>query len=87
LTILYIKATCLFVCLYDKQGKAGVVTLAFPRGRAAKADTRPLFSVTNRAGAGQGGQGRHPPAVFSYRQGRARQGRARIFLKKKIETK
>jgi len=55
---------CLFVC-GDKQG----------RGRAARADTRPLFSVTNRVGQGsQGSQGRHPLAVFSYRQGRARAG-------------
>ncbi len=42
------------------------------QGRAARADTRPLFSITDRVGAGQGGQGRHPPVVFSYRQGRAR---------------
>jgi hypothetical protein len=35
-----------------------------------------LFSVTNRAGQGQGkaGQGKHPPAVFSYRQGKAAVG-------------
>jgi len=42
------------VCLSDKQGRAGAITLAFPgryllaaqgragQGRAAKADTRPL---------------------------------------------
>ncbi len=36
-----------------------------------RADTHPLFSVTDSAGAGQG---RHPPAVFNYRQCRGRAG-------------
>jgi len=56
------------------------------QGSAARADTRLLFSVTNRAGVGagqgqgrarQGGQGRHPSAVFSYRQGRAGVGQGK----------
>jgi len=38
------------------------------QGTTARANTRPLFSITDRARAraGQGGQGRHPPAIFNY---------------------
>jgi len=41
------------VCVFDKQGRAGVVTLAFPG--------RYLLAAQGRGKAGQGGQGRHPP--------------------------
>jgi len=37
----------MFVCLFSVTNKAG-------QGRAARADTRPLFSVIDRAGQGQG---------------------------------
>jgi len=43
------------------------------QGGAARADTRPLFSVIDRAR--QGSQRKHLPVVFSYRQGRAGQPR------------
>ncbi len=46
--IIYIKATVVSVC-GDKQGRAGV-----GQGRATRADTCPLFSVTDRVGQGQG---------------------------------
>ncbi len=39
------------VCLTEKQGKAGAVTLAFP-GR---------YLLAAQGKAGQGGQGKHPP--------------------------
>jgi hypothetical protein len=53
----------------DKQGRAGVVTLAFPSRYLLAAphefldqsDGFFLSVVTNRAGQGQGGQGRHLP--------------------------
>jgi len=47
------------------------VTNRVGQGRAARANTRPLFSVIDRAGQGQG---KHPPVVFNYR---ARQGHGR----------
>jgi len=43
----------LSVCLSDKQGKAGAVTLAFPGCY--------LLAAQRRVGQGQGGQGKHPP--------------------------
>jgi len=54
--------------LSDKQGQgqgpARAARAGAGQGKAARADTRPLFSVTDRAG--QGDQGKHPPVVFSY---------------------